>query len=95
MFTVTYAWITQFSTERGGYNRKQIDAIGVDWPLKKGWKLQVEGKKITEENRAIFESFAGENVGKSITGEFYKPSGKCLGCVPPWEVCEFPCPDAI
>lgn len=31
-------------------------------------------------------------AGKTITGESYRPSGKCKMCVPPWERC-VACPD--
>jgi hypothetical protein len=30
-----------------------------------------------------------------VVGDRYKPSGDCADCCPPWEVCSFPCPDAI
>lgn len=29
------------------------------------------------------------------TGEHYHPSSDCAECCEPWEVCAFPCPDAI
>lgn len=32
---------------------------------------------------------------KPVRGRLYKPSGECAECVAPWEVCTWPCPDAI
>ena len=31
----------------------------------------------------------------AIRGKHYRPSGDCAQCVPPWEICGWPCPDAI
>jgi hypothetical protein len=35
------------------------------------------------------------NKTQRITGKDFKLSGDCAGCCPPWEVCSWPCPDAI
>ena len=52
---VTREWIDRFKTGRGGWTRKQLAAIGVEWPPPKGWKHRAEGTEIDEKARAIFE----------------------------------------
>jgi hypothetical protein len=34
-------------------------------------------------------------TGKRVVGKNYNPSGDCAECCVPWEVCTWPCPDAI
>jgi len=60
MFTVTEDWITRNCTKRGGYKAMQLRLIGVYWPLKHGWKQRANGKQITLEAKAAFESY-GDN----------------------------------
>jgi len=54
MFKVTRRWIKDNSTPRGGWNYKQLQAIGVDVPPTKGWIDEVDGKEITEEQADLF-----------------------------------------
>jgi len=54
MFKVTRQWIKDNSTPRGGWNYKQLQAIGVDVPPTKGWIDEVDGKEITEEQADLF-----------------------------------------
>lgn len=46
MFTVTKEWLNNNKTKAGGYKRIQAEALGLDWPLPKGWKSQIIGEKI-------------------------------------------------
>lgn len=55
-FRVTESWIMEFRTSKGAWTRKQLEAIGVAWPPRQGWKLRVEGSEITEDQRQQFES---------------------------------------
>jgi predicted oxidoreductase len=55
-FTVTRRWIEAFRTEKGGWTRSQLEAIGVEWPPIHGWKDRAEGRQISLEARALFES---------------------------------------
>lgn len=41
-------------TPNGGYTKKQLAAIGVDWPPQKGWAKAVVGKQITRQQFEIF-----------------------------------------
>jgi hypothetical protein len=52
---VTKDWIAIHKSKSGGYSKKQLNAIGVQWPPIKGWILEVVGKEITEEQRQTFE----------------------------------------
>lgn len=52
---VTKEYIDSNKTKRGAWSRKQLEAIGVGWPPKKGWKVAAEGVVISDEKAAIFE----------------------------------------
>lgn len=91
---ITFDWLTKNCTRRGGYNRVQIEAVGLKWPPRHGWKNRIVGREITEQQQQLFESFSDGGI-RRITGKDFKLSGDCAGCCPPWEVCSWPCPDAI
>lgn len=55
MRKVTREWIDAFSTPKGGWTKEQALALGIEWPLVKGWKSRVEGKIISSEAAAEFE----------------------------------------
>lgn len=38
----------------GGYNRKQLAAIGVEWPPQKGWLKDLIGKEIESSSYQAF-----------------------------------------
>ena len=94
---ITFDWITENQTGKGGYKRNQLKAIGVDWPPRTGWKHRAVGLEISEEQQNIFESFSSKGSSNwNITiGKNFKLSGDCVGCCEPWEICNWPCPDAI
>ena len=52
---VTKAYLNKYRTGKGGWNRKQLAAIGIDWPPTKGWKKRAIGSVITDEKAAVFE----------------------------------------
>jgi hypothetical protein len=52
---VTLTYIDQHKTENGAWTRKQIEALGLTWPPKKGWKKRVVGTELTEKQQAEFE----------------------------------------
>ncbi len=39
-----------------GFNRKQLEVLGVEWPPKKGWLRALVGTEISEEQYAEFLS---------------------------------------
>jgi len=44
---LTKQMIDVAATERGGYSRSQVTAVGVPWPLVKGWKKRLVGKEVS------------------------------------------------
>ena len=34
------------ASKNGGYSRRQLAAVGVQWPPEKGWKKTLVGKKV-------------------------------------------------
>jgi hypothetical protein len=42
-------------TKNGGYTKKQLEIIGVDWPPKKGWKREFKNKKIFISENEFYE----------------------------------------
>ena len=56
MITITKEWLESNKTKLGGYNRIQIESLGLDWPPPKGWKKLVIGSRIDSAARRAFES---------------------------------------
>lgn len=58
-FRITKAWLIENKTPKGGWKRKQVEAIGLRWPLVSGWQDRMAGVLITDAQRRAFESFGG------------------------------------
>jgi len=58
---LTIDYIDSHKTKAGAWTRKQIEALGLKWPLVTGWKDRLVGEIITAEQANIFET---ENVRK-------------------------------
>lgn len=63
---------------RGGWNRKQMDILGVDWPAERGWRKKTIGKEITPEDAEKFLDLRGDVQRKQF------------GCSPVKNVLPFP-----
>jgi hypothetical protein len=50
---ITRELLLQYSNN-GAFTRKQLEALGLTWPVKKGWIYAVVGKTITEDQFKIF-----------------------------------------
>ena len=59
---ITAEWIMANTTAAGGWTRKQLEAVGVDWPPVKGWKQRILGTEISADQQSVFESFAAEST---------------------------------
>lgn len=53
---ITKKWITDNKTPKGGWTKKQLQSIGVDWPPQKNWIEGVLNKEVTVEQQLIFEN---------------------------------------
>jgi hypothetical protein len=51
---ITAEWIHKHKTPRGGWTRKQLQAIGVNWPPEKGWIERCRGREISDQQRQTF-----------------------------------------
>lgn len=51
---LTKEMIEKGISSRGGYNKQQLAAIGVDWPPVKGWKMELIGTTVTKEQYEEF-----------------------------------------
>lgn len=63
-FIITDEFIEAIKSAKGGYTRKQLDALGVPWPPAKGWKASVIGKPIPKETAAWLFNRAAYRAGK-------------------------------
>ena len=57
---ITERLIQEHKSWRGGWKRRQIEALGLEWPLHKGWIARAEGKEVTEEQFNQFIQFGLE-----------------------------------
>lgn len=55
---ITDEWVRANATRNGGYTRKQLELIGVDWPPIAGWKKEISGREIDEAVAAELEALA-------------------------------------
>jgi len=46
---ITNEWLINNKTLAGGYNKQQLNILGIEWPPWKGWKDKVIGKELCEE----------------------------------------------
>ena len=58
VFIITKEWLQLNKTLRGGYNIKQIEALGLTYPPKKGWQERLIGSELSLDDKASFEYYA-------------------------------------
>lgn len=68
-FTITKAWIKAHRTPNGAWTKRQLEAIGVNWPAVKGWQKAVIGTEITAAKKQAFESGAISQGARSTVKE--------------------------
>jgi len=55
-FYVTDEWLKAYATKDGhGWTAAQLSALGVDWPPPKGWRKEIIGSYIGDDQRRDFE----------------------------------------
>lgn len=62
MMTITNRLLHLGESGRGGWNRKQIEILGLEWPPRKGWQQTVLGKPITQEDAKRFVELNGATI---------------------------------
>lgn len=65
----------------GGWNKKQVELLGLKWPLTNGWKHRIIGTSITRENALKFLKLKGETIKprRQIQSDLVFPSD-CPKC---------------
>jgi len=66
LITLTPERLLKAQTPRGGYNSKQLKYLGLDWPVNKGWKDSLRGKKIP---LGVFINFVKAGKNKDYINE--------------------------
>ena len=51
---ITRTFIEKGVSDRGGWNKPQVLALGLTWPLEQGWMESVIGREISDENARTF-----------------------------------------
>lgn len=69
---ITNEMIEAGKSEIGGWNRRQVEAIGMKWPLTQGWKFRIIGTTVERSKVAAFLSLKG------ATKRFRKICGQSL-----------------
>ena len=60
---ITDEWLINLAPT-GGYNKKQLKILGIEWPPQKGWKNKVIGNDFCEEKVKEFKNCI--NIKKQI-----------------------------
>jgi ribonuclease HI len=68
---ITEEWIVNNKTPNGGYNRKQFEILGIQYPPKKGWKDEIIGIDLSEKKVKEFEHISkGKIEGQKTMFDF-------------------------
>lgn len=65
-FEINIDWLNKYKTKLGGYTKLQIQALGLTWPLTKGWKALIAGNYITLVAKENFEYYAEKPNKKQV-----------------------------
>lgn len=55
---VTLEWLKWYANGPGGYNARQLAALGISWPPTKGWLRGLVGERVTADQAERFERFS-------------------------------------
>lgn len=56
MVTLTEGDLRAGASERGGFNREQLAAIGVEWPPARGWLKELVGTQLPALSLSAFQA---------------------------------------
>ncbi|MNV33638.1 hypothetical protein D3C71_1250130 [compost metagenome] len=62
--TITNDWLLLWQTAKGGYNKRQLEFLGVVWPPRRGWKHDVIDTDIPDDVARAFEAASGRQAGE-------------------------------
>lgn len=62
---ITESLIEAGKSIRGGWNRKQVELLGAEWPPKENWQRKVIGREITPEDAELFLDLRGTTERKN------------------------------
>ena len=66
MFIITNEWLFRHRTKAGGYTKKQLNILGIQWPPIVGWKNALIGKYIDITKAKEFETIANKTNKKQL-----------------------------
>lgn len=69
MFEVSAEWVRSYQSVKGGWNRAQLEILGVKWPPSSGWVIQVVGRLISDEDKRRFEQLQGQTLKLRKAGQ--------------------------
>jgi hypothetical protein len=69
MIRITKELIDQGATKGIGWNKKQLEILGVEFPLKKGWKNQIIGNLISQEDAVKFLKLSKTAIERPVIKE--------------------------
>jgi hypothetical protein len=65
LFTISEEWMRRYATKGIGWNKNQLEAIGVDYKKKrKGWLKELVGEVITFDQKEVFEQLSKATPGE-------------------------------
>lgn len=60
---ITREWIKANARKDGqGWNKKQLEVVGVEWPPSSGWIERIVGGELSDEKARLFESLKGKSI---------------------------------
>lgn len=65
MPVITPELIAAGMSDAGGWNKAQLRAIGIPWPLTHGWQREALGRAITQEQHDAFLSLRGQTKSRA------------------------------
>ena len=67
IYEITRDWLLKNKTKRGGWTKRQIEALGENYPPTRGWMSRVCDTFITAEDAAKFEKASGQYADTTVS----------------------------
>lgn len=72
MMKITRDLIFEGQSKNGGWSRKQVEELGISWPLKSGWITRAIGREVSEEQARRFVAMKDEHIEPSVERDLYE-----------------------